>query len=469
MSNGAIIASKEDAIRWSRDAQVTLETAQKLCTIAQASLHNTANELSFRLPDLLEAAEFLFDSLKRQYDIINKALESLEKLISEKIDKYINEFESILDPTIDQLDKIILQLKHTNIPAFLLENNQNESPMALADFISNESINLLRDNIEIYKSNCKKIQTIIQQSYQTTIQEPHTRMKKQYSKIVKLFDSLAPIQLELKSQSKESNGLIATILRENSSLENELVSLLEMMTNHYDQCVKAVDLLSAGSRTGINLEVLAGDAQELPDVAKELNAVYGIILKNEERAHKFLTSNNSNIENTINMIEKELEDYRNYKTLALPKFMILLSECEKRILKISIDQQPNKTPCEQYAEVLQELAFHYTQFIDVYKSKYLTELHHELYSYPRKFLKKLTEFLQEDLYRIEREESERRRNWMIKYGDFIPKEFKLPGEYELPQIVQVLTEGLEHIQVQEEFNEGKEKELLDLIKRTKSV
>lgn len=65
------------------------------------------------------------------------------------------------------------------------------------------------------------------------------------------------------------------------------------------------------------------------------------------------------------------------------------------------------------------------------------------------------------------EESNHRKAWLAKYGEFIPREFKLPGEDEMPTVMQVITEGLEHIQKGDEvekFNDGEEKNLLDLIR-----
>lgn len=84
--------------------------------------------------------------------------------------------------------------------------------------------------------------------------------------------------------SNESNSFMGTILQENQALENELVSILEMQTNHFDQCMKAVELVSSGNGCDMNLDVLKNDAQELPEVFKELTTIYDIILRNEERS-----------------------------------------------------------------------------------------------------------------------------------------------------------------------------------------
>lgn len=251
-----------------------------------------------------------------------------------------------------------------------------------------------------------------------------------------------------------------------------------MQTNHFDQCMKAVELVSSGGKNdAINLEVLQSDAYELPEVFKELTTVYDIILQNEERSRKFITTNKSNIESVSRHINNELAAFREFKVHIFPKCLIPLDTFEKKLNVCSIEPyDENKSPCEIYSETLQELTSHYIQFINVYKTKYLTELHHQQYTYPRKFLRKLTEFLYEDIHEIQLEEAERRRRWMSKYGQFIPSEFKLPGESDLPMVVQIITEGLERIQKEQDGNavtEGREvitqdeKKLIEMLKGAK--
>ena len=105
-----------------------------------------------------------------------------------------------------------------------------------------------------------------------------------------------------------------------------------------------------------------------------------------------------------------MEMFREFKVNLYPKYLILIAEIEEKLNTCSIDStDDDKSPCEVYSETLQELTSHYVQFINVYKTKYLIELHHEQYTYPRKFLKRLTEFLYEDVYGIQLEEAERRR------------------------------------------------------------
>lgn len=471
------VITKEEVVKWSQDAQTTLEKTQKLCTNAQSLLHSTIEELTVRLPGKLEATEFLYNSYIRQHGLINKQIDHIREYVKQKINNVFTEINDTLEPSFDQLQHILQKLKKIKVPPFIVQDGSSNK--SLLDFTSLDSMEMLKQNIEIYKSNCNKIRKVVDTEVMEKISNQYNSMVSIDKEIRKVYDSLTPLKVELRTQSKgksiESSSLVATILRENESLEDELVSILQMQTNHFDQCMKAVELVSSGSKSdAINLEVLQSDAYELPEVFKELTTVYDIILQNEERSKKFITINRSNIDSVSQLINRAMEMFREFKVNLYPKYLILIAEIEEKLNTCSIDStDDDKSPCEVYSETLQELTSHYVQFINVYKTKYLIELHHEQYSYPRKFLKRLTEFLYEDVYGIQLEEAERRRRWMAKYGQFIPAEFKLPGEHELPVVVQIITEGLENIQkdqdfsVEEEVLSKEETELIDMIKGTK--
>ncbi|KAG8204370.1 ATG17, partial [Candida africana] len=461
--------TQDEVIKWSREAQSTLEKTQKICTDAQSLMQKTAQELTILIPDKLQAIEFLFKSYREQYDSILKQIETTKIYLHTNIDKVFNDIKDPLDPSLARLNNILLELKKTRVPSIVVE--ETSEGKTLFDFTSIQSINLLKENIGIFKSNCSKIKNLLDLEVKEKLNIEQDRMNSRWNKSVKMYDLIAPLQLELRAlihgASNESNSFMGTILRENQALENELVSILEMQTNHFDQCMKAVELISSGNGCDMNLGVLKNDAQELPEVFKELTTIYDIILRNEERSKKFLATHMPNIENISDIVKEELAVFRKFKTEEIPRYTFLIAECENKLKECSMPVKSDQSPSQVYTQTLQELTEHYVKFINIYKTKYLAELHHQQFTYPRKFLKKLTEFLNEDIYRIQIEESERRRQWISRYGEFIPSEFKLPGEHELPVIVQIITEGLEYIQKEdgqeEEPNIGNEKELMDMI------
>ncbi|CUM66138.1 uncharacterized protein PRCAT00003795001 [Priceomyces carsonii] len=462
---------------WLDLASHTLQKAQKICTLAQKLLQVTSQKLSIQLPDQLEYADYIAESLKRQQQIVHTVVESLQSRV-ENMNRHWNEQRTkLLEPAIKELDSILAQLQKTKVPSYLVEGESSEEERDLRGFISLDAIDLLKENIRIYQSNCRGVMTLILEQLQENIIENYLVSTKRYNKLLKQYNEVVPVYLNVKHKTSTSpfeiTNLINSILKENVSLEHELVSILKMLTNHYDQCSQGVQLFKQGKSAEIDLKVLETDSLELPDVLKELTTVYDIIVNNEARAQKFLQSTATSMESSISMIKVQLAQYRSFKSIHVFRFLILFSRGQEILNNCSLTDGTNSSAIEIYSNTIRQLVYHYTQFFQVYKTKYLAELHHEQYIYPRKFFKRLTDFLNHDLQTLQQEEAERRRKWLSKYGDFIPKEFKLPGEYNQPAISQVITEGLDDIQ--KLFKDGtfaedaNERKLIELMMAMKSL
>ncbi|CAI5758910.1 unnamed protein product [Candida verbasci] len=460
MSNELQHISKEVVSQWCKDAQLTLNEAKLLCSNAQSSLHEQYQELTIYLPDKFEAIEYLIRSYTNQLEKIKSQVDVLNKSIYEKVEiGIISKFQTILDPSLKNLNDVLSQSKEIDVPNFILEE-PSEMQHNLSDFVSISSINLLIENIGIYKNNSTKLKDLLKTSFKDRALVSFDNFQKVHVHILEEYAQLAPIINEAKSK-------VTKLLEENQSVETELVQFLQMLTNHYQQCEKALDLMSSNEED-LNLEVLANDVQELPQVIKDLKST---IQENQNSFTSFQSSYTS-IDLLKSEIMEELTNFRNFKTKNLPFFITLFDSVLQYLQKSSLEEtEQSQSPIDGYSQLLNRLTFHYTQFINIYKTKYLKELHHQQYSYPRKFLKRITDFLDGEIYRIQLEEINHRKSWILKYGEFLPKEFKLPGESELPSVVQVVTEGLEYIQyedgVEKEFNQGEEKFLLDLIKKEK--
>lgn len=486
MSSGV---DRDTVISWSEQAQTTLQEAKKMCTRAQALLQSTTYQLVTQLPERLQFVTFMVDAVKQQHELLTSIVESQSRIRKESVSQFNVQVERDLTPALAELDDILAQLAKTKVPSYLINNVVHELEVHidtlvedrnLCDFISMDDIKLLTTNIEIYKANCTKLHGLLEKTMNESVMEPYQIIaSKKYHNIMKQYKELMPVQLGMNLAPDVSpyklNNLINTILKENSSLEHELVPMLEMMTNHYDQCVQGTLFFNTKNPKDplgdVNFEVLRNDALELPDVLKELNTVYDIIVNNEVRTKKLLSSEFSRIDSLISMIKDLLEFYTDYKATHLSKYMILVLSCDEIFSKCSIPMNSNQTPLEAYIETITLLLYHYTQFLSIYKSEYLTELFYEQYTYPRKYLAKLTDFLNNDMFHLQQEEYERRKNWLARCGEFIPNEFKLPGELNQPSIIQVVTEGLDD--VQKDYNDGKFNEsaeeinLSDLIKTMK--
>lgn len=478
------VINKDKLTEWAEQALKTLQDAQNTCSKAQQLLQYTSYQLNNKLPEKVQFCTFMVQGIKQQHEIVHSVIESLvhrtngiEKLFEE-------EYTTSLEPAVSQLEQILARLKETKVPSFLVQSlNQDEETTnsetareySLIDFVPLASINTLKKNAAVYKSNSSKLHKSLRTSLKRLLVDPYDEtIGKKYNKVLQTYNEIIPLQLDLKvSQSGapyKSSNFLNVIIKENSSLESELVSILEMLTNHYDQCVQGKLLFANNtpSKDDINFEVLQNDAKELPEVLKELYSVYKIIINNEARAHKYLEGEYRKIDSFVELANDLLEYFVAFKEHNLTRFMILSISCDEIFAKCSIDVPPDRTPISAYTDAVNHLSYHYTQFLDVFKTKYLSELFHEQYTYPKVFFSKLYEFLNEDLTQLQQEESTRRSQWIAKYGEFIPRLFKLPGEQDQPTVIQVITEGLDH--AQNSFENGAyresadEKQLISLIK-----
>lgn len=483
----SLAVDRDKVALWSEQAQATLQEAQKICTKAQLLLQSTTYQLVTKLPEKLQFATFMVDAVKQQHSILTSIVDSQQQTRKEEADRFMVAVESDLTPAMGELDDILAQLTKTKVPNYLIRQTVHDEERhidamvedrTLCDFISMDSIILLRKNIDIYKANSTKIHGLLDKSLQENVITPYQdKAVRLYHSIIKHHKELMPVQLGVDPDSSpyKLNNMINTILKENGSLEHELVPILEMLTNHYDQCVQGTLMFNAKDSTQIhedvNFEVLQNDALELPDVLKELNTVYDIIVNNDKRAKKLVHTEYARIDSLVAMVKDLLEFYISFKATDLSKYMFLVLSCDEILSKCSIATTSNQTPLEAYVETVNLLAYHYKQFLTIYKTQYLSELYYEQYTYPQKYLSKLTEFLNNEMFNMQQEEYERRKVWLSNYGSFIPTDFKLPGELNQPAVVQVVTEGLDD--VQKNFKEGKfsgsaeEINLSDLIKTMK--
>lgn len=422
--------------QWTAEAFSTLERARELSALAQIVLESTQHVLTDQLPKKLNLCVKDVDKVKDHHANVSALLEHLRAKVKEMRQTYVSLYSQRLEPAMGKLDSIIALLEKTHIPEFLV----SEKRQTLGDFVSRAEIDLLKRNVKIYKHNSEGCVGLLQRHIaQLTL--AFQELAPKYAEMTETYDAhLVAVQLTIKMHSKDHN-LVASILKENSLLEQELVHLLELLTKHYDQCVLGLRHLDSGK---VDSEVLRQDSQELPGVLKEFNVIHDIIMNNETRAARYAEQQTPWIESVAAMCEHLIGAYGRFKTENITKFVLLLLSCEEVLRRCPIEYV--SSPIDAFVEVVDQLCYHYSQFVAVFKTEFLTELHHEQYVYPRKFLKALEEFFNGPLLQLEEEERARRRNWLRKYGDFIPKEFILPGEANQPSVVQVISEGLEDIQ-----------------------
>lgn len=436
--------NQTDVRDWRDQAKITLEKVQVLCTKAQVLLGYTNNLLITTLPNKVEYLDMLIKSFKEQFvhcrnvtDIIRTEYANLS---------FNGKAYFQLESAVKSLDDVLVKLRRIEVNPLVLEDESKEK--SLIDFISLDFIELAKRNISAYKSNHEAVDTLMRVKLATFLSAFGSTSIKQNDKLQKQYDEeVIPIKLAISSQ----DSMINTILKENASLEHELISILEMLTNHYDQCNQAVELFHESTEK--NLNVLYSDTLELVDVLKELNTICDIIFNNEARSNKFVHFKFKNLDLFTTNIEGQLNHLRNYKTGEIIELLAIVDNV--------VEYFNTTTNINGYLENIKQLTYHYSNFIDIYKDEYLNELYYEKYIYPRKFLGKLTTFLNNELGELQKDEINRRKIWLEKFGNFIPKELKLPGNSDYPLIVEVITQGLEQIDVVES---EEEKGLLDLLR-----
>lgn len=466
--------SAQDVQQWAQEAFRTLEKAREFSASAQAVLNSTAHILADQLPKKVQIATENMDHIKDQHANIAALIEHLRVQVQDRVIGAHNAaVEKQLKPLLARLDEVLAQLGKTPVPESLLSDEvlDKSSYKHLSDFVAESEIHLLRENVSIYLENIEKAHNLLLQRLDELLKD-YQKSTKRYSRLIKAYDaSVAGVAMLLRFAfmtslpPKEQSNIIRAILRENASLEQELVSLLEMLTNHYDQCKLAVELLRSNEESaGVNYEVLQADTAELPHVLREFGAIHDIIMNNETRAAKFVELHLPAIEKFVEHSQALSESNTTLKNEKITGFVLLLLRLEAVFRNCLIDSSDasTKLAIDLYSEVVGQLVHHYTQFYATFNDHYISELHYEQYVYPRRYLKVLDDFLHGALLELEEEERARRTRWLTKYGDFIPKELVLPGLQSQPCIVQVTTDGLETLQAQSA--EESEAKLLQLLK-----
>lgn len=461
--------SREELARWTDDAFRTLERAKVLSSHAQAVLESTAHILTHALPQKLDVVAEKTRAADAVHQKVALAVLGLRASHDASTARF-RQLDRELDPALAALDASLAALDAVHVPRFLVREATKEGQLVLRDFVSSDDIAVLRNNIAVYRENCGRAHALLQEHVDALQREAHAvavrhaRMAKLYNAQVVLVEMLMRFAAAALAPKDPAN-MVDTILRENAALEQALVSLLEMLTNHYDQCVRGQQWLQGADTGDVDLDVLRNDTRELASVLDEVGAIRNIIANNEARAAKFVALKTPHIESVIEQCDAILALYQHVRDASVTRVVLLMLRCEEVFRHCSIpghDPKLQKHPLLVYAEVVALLSYHYTQFRKVFETRYLTELHYEQFVYPRKFLKVLDDYLNGRLFQFEEAERERRRDWLHKYGDFLPKELYLPGEAHQPKVVQVVSDGLEDIELP--ATHDNEMRLLELIK-----
>lgn len=453
--------------RLAGQAENTLHEAQELCKQAQIHLDFTGEVLARQLPSRLEVASAAQHTLYRQQKLLTLIVDGIEEKAKGIHLTFTEEYDKLVEPALTKLDAIYATLKKTPVPSDLISADIANTPQFkagdyknLADFISVDAIMLLKKNIDIYKQNAQSLIGYLEREV-SVVTDEMKRIKTDFSRLTKHLDELVVLTHEWGSPTNKYTQL----LEENTSLEHKLLLLLHMLTNHFDQCTQAAQ---DRETTEADMAILRQDACELPEVLKEVQQMATIISTNHDRANKTAEQRLGQANDWIKEMDANLQRCRQLKA-SIIKVVAVFEAVKAKLSTTSLDSEGvSLSPLQQYANVVSQLEYYYTNFYTIYRTKYFVELYREKYQYPRAFLDKISRFLNEDLHQMHEEEIQRRKNWVAQYGEFIPRELTLPGEVHIPVVSQVITECLDD--VASEMKGGKlqeteqERRLLELIK-----
>jgi autophagy-related protein 17 len=187
------------------------------------------------------------------------------------------------------------------------------------------------------------------------------------------------------------------------------------------------------------LQVLEGDARDLPGVYKEVCTVQEIIENNRNRAAKYLSSKLPPFEKIVHGSRNLLDTIREFKCRTVPQLFATIARTNELLQSYVINGETISSgdPLESYIMAISDLCDHYEQFAHIYAENYLAELRYRVNDYPQSFIAKISDFLNGELDDFRRKETQRRAQWVKQYGEYIPNEFILPDE--VPSVVQVIT------------------------------
>lgn len=450
-----------DVQKWRDEAHVTLEKAQHILVLAQSTIDATTALLTGQLRHAVDTAVAAHTGVSEKHRSTQALVAQCRQDVLRSIEAHNTACSAVLDPALAELDAVVADLAAVQVPANLTVDSSGDG--SLADFISLSEILLLRRNIAIYKKNGSKAAAYLRLLVAQVALDWDACQALRASLGATFDSAVAPAQAWTR-QGPSGADLPAQILRENTTLGAELSSLLGMLTKHYTQCEQALAFAKTAPALAEAAEVLQADAAVLPAVLLEARAIHDILANNERRAAAFVDLKApvlASFAESCTLLGRRLDDVRQD---SLGRLLVLLVQAQA-VFDRCLDPQAGMLPPELYAAILKLLGRHFRQFMAVFSTQYLSELHYEQFVYPRKFLKLLDEHLNGHLLQLEDDERRRRQDWLLKYGEFIPKSFRLPGEHNQPRVVQVVSEGLDDLN--SPTAQADEEQLLALIRRVR--
>ncbi|ODQ79309.1 hypothetical protein BABINDRAFT_161721 [Babjeviella inositovora NRRL Y-12698] len=404
-----------------REAGSTLQAAQQTCSKTDLLMLKTRSlcddfnhNHSIRSPYI---AAFL-ESQCRLMERIHECMAHQQR----ELQTEIGTIRGLAERKIRDLERVVAVLQDTAIDEgyleFLLkERNRDSKPegeiRTLFDFISTNNMEELKSELEVTLANHEReFKQCISSSFEK-FDAVMGGYRTQFRAVVADLATSAEGEPSLPEE-------LAEILDDNDEAGQEMATIIQNLTQHYDQCMKVREMQSGAydpSETRELFGVVSNDSAELPKAAKALETVQIEVIENYEFCVKEVNAlAQANALSPLNLASLDLvgSDESPLQTL--------MKSCLTSLRRFS--NQQFKKDMESISDFSEDLIGHYNQFIKSYYNM-MIEIRRR-----KTVAAKINKIIQEELRlkmeQVEASEAERRGNFWAENGDFLPNDLVLP-------------------------------------------
>ncbi|KAH3671232.1 hypothetical protein WICMUC_004749 [Wickerhamomyces mucosus] len=386
---------EKKAEEWAKDATEKLKYAERVGEKANTLL--TATKDTVRVHDeRLIKGNFLLDSIDQQLQLLETIRNSIHMSINRK-QQASTQTSNQLANSIDELELEYDDLKQVHVDKAL-----NSSSKRLYDLVTTDILKQLKSkDMEINDVCTNIIEELKEQDY--VLNNKIKLFTKEYDKLESEITVFNEIQW------------LDTLIEENNQFEEEIASLIESVTIHYDQCVRGLMVVQGKLTIPLQekeelFDILAKDFVEVPNVISDIEEIFSDIENRCDKVNSFVKNQalylrlQSLFKQLISFGEHDLSDILALMTRHSKNFDTILSE--------------TYLTCEECTALIQ----HYKKFK---KSYYSLLLELQRRSDIRAKLESVLRDTENKLKSIQEEDFRYRNSFLKNNGAFLPSDLYL--------------------------------------------
>ncbi|CAN6625789.1 autophagy-related protein 17 [Trichomonascus vanleenenianus] len=378
---------------WFREAKQSLSVAGPICIEANELVVTSRKQIEEGTV-LWAQVIFFHDAIEEQLGLLQNVQSSFEDY-HRKSSREFGDLVNQLAESYQSLDDALKMLDETDLDPELLKEGSDKRN--LRSFVFESGIDQLRGTVEdiIYKS--KTSEKELGESVMNLASEVLRLRKRMYS--VK--------DIRKKSLEKAHGGT-----EEVAGHAHAMAELLESLTRHYDQCLKAIELTDQNKvpkeEIGELLQVLENDSYEVEGAVNELHSRRQSIEVSERSVSEFCDKMGKMHIEVVNYF-KELDTFTSNE----------LREYLKTLDGHSKDQSEYATEIAKLVTEVNSLVDYYNLFYKSYHSMVLEIVRR---SKAQAKMESLVQTMLNTINSAYNEEVEQRRTFLQEHGDFLPSD-----------------------------------------------